>query len=677
MPKLSLKGLKDPRRRPRFIIWTGAMVMFLAAFTIAALGITSTYWFCAEVCHKVQDDTIIAYDNSSHSNIHCMSCHMPVNADPATFMLHKVTALGELYLTVTDNFELPLNNGSHLSQDAQHMGSEQCTQCHGENREITPSEGIIIDHAIHAEEDVHCTLCHNRVAHPEDFELTLPGNTKHPDFMEMTACFRCHGLEEGAAAPGECGACHPADFELKPASHRESGFFPAGHAELAREDIERVAAAAGGGHGEGEGEPGAGEGESEETTGGEDQETDAGSLFGVSPAYASEGGDGWELVSVDEVSYCGTCHLEEFCTNCHGMEIPHPDDFKETTHPEVAKAQLDRCEFCHVQSETFFCDECHHDGFDAATPWENGHAVQVQSAGITGCLETCHETQYCSDCHAEKSPFPTSHKEGDWLRRASFEERARHSETAKAEISGCEICHGQGGVESKFCTDCHKIEMPHADEFTEFHAKTGRDNPAVCANCHTFKELCSDCHHEGSSPTKPWTQVHPQTVQSMGTAGCFEKCHQKEYCVDCHTTTEVVPSSHNAGDWLKPTQADTRGRHTTSFTEAADSCVYCHGDGGAQAAFCMNCHKVDMPHPDEYPDSHGPAFAANELRKNMCTTCHKALFCDQCHHESYTGAQPWQKEHPAVVKENGADPCFECHEPTFCAACHVKLGQGS
>ena len=40
-----------------------------------------------------------------------------------------------------------------------------------------------------------CTMCHNRIAHNEDFTLTLkdPGtgepNRKHEEFMSMTACF--------------------------------------------------------------------------------------------------------------------------------------------------------------------------------------------------------------------------------------------------------------------------------------------------------------------------------------------------------------------------------------------------------------------------------------------------------------------------------------------------------
>ncbi|MBE0417264.1 MAG: hypothetical protein IBX63_05825, partial [Coriobacteriia bacterium] len=385
MAKISLAGFKDPVRRPRYIIWTGVVVLAMAAFVVTALGVTSTYWFCAEGCHKVQDDTIIAYDRSPHSKISCMACHMPVNADPITFLLHKAEALGELYLTATNKFELPLNPGSHVALDQKHMGSGQCTQCHNlANRNVTPSPGIIIDHVVHEDAEIHCTVCHNRTAHVEDFEMTTidPGtgepNQPHEDFMLMTACFRCHTLTDespgGIPAPGACSACHTPDFELKPGNHFEAGFYPRGHADMALEDIEaREAALAGDEPGE-EGE------ESEETTGTEEpaEESNDESMLSIAKAYASEGGELSEdapmyerlahLPKVAAVGYCSTCHVESrFCMDCHGMEMPHSDEFKTKTHPELVASRMDKCELCHTAADPFFCDKCHH---GTASDWE-------------------------------------------------------------------------------------------------------------------------------------------------------------------------------------------------------------------------------------------------------------------------------------------------------------------
>lgn len=365
MPKITLAGFKDPARRPRYLAWTGVIILGFAAIVIAALGATSTYWFCANGCHKVQDDTIIAYDASSHSEVSCMACHMPVGAGPITFLLHKAEALGEAYLTVTNTFHLPLNEGSHLAL-SEHMPSDQCTQCHTDNREITPGQGIIINHSIHAENDVDCTWCHNRVAHPEDFELTLPGNAKHDDFMEMTACFRCHGFGPEAAAPGACEKCHPPDFELKPESHFVAGFYQefgdsSGHAALGREEASRTAEV----------------------------------------AAPEEAGHGDELPSVESINYCSTCHrLDRFCVDCHGLEMPHPTGFDQG-HGDRGRDSPDVCANCHGTAAgggTEFCNNCHHKAGDPALPWIPQHFEVVRESGAQACFE-CHNPTFCAECH--------------------------------------------------------------------------------------------------------------------------------------------------------------------------------------------------------------------------------------------------------------------------------------
>jgi nitrate/TMAO reductase-like tetraheme cytochrome c subunit len=360
MPKLPLlAGFKDPLSRPRYIIWSGVSVLTLLIVMIVALGITSSRWFCAEGCHKVQDDTIISYSHSSHDKVSCISCHMPVNSTPVQFMMHKVEALGELYLTVTNQYELPLNAGDKLALDKSKMPSEQCTQCHDmANRKITPSPGIIINHDIHAKNGITCTYCHNRVAHKEDFKLTLPGNEKHGDFMQMEACFRCHTLtpdkktQLGLTATGKCSACHTPGFELKPASHLEAGFFPKGHGQLAKADK----------------------------------------------------------------TYCLMCHNEQqFCYGCHALPMPHPADFKKG-HGDLGKSEPQVCAKCHGQGKSAdgtlaFCDNCHHKGSVPNIPWvsltpgvPNQHPNVVKQNGATACFTGsggCHNPVFCAQCHVE------------------------------------------------------------------------------------------------------------------------------------------------------------------------------------------------------------------------------------------------------------------------------------
>jgi len=380
--RISLEGFRDPARRPRYLAWTGVAVLVLAAVMIAALGVTSTRWFCSEGCHKVQDDTILAYQRSTHSEVSCMACHMPVGASPVTFVLHKAEALGELYLTVTDNYELPLNPQSHVALE---MSSEQCTQCHNlDTRAITPASGIIIDHDVHSEEGFDCAVCHNRIAHNEDFTLTLKDpstgepNQKHEEFMSMTACFRCHDQETDGKAPGTCEACHPPEFELKPASHLEEGFYPEGHADMAMAEASRTAEATGGVESEAH-EPA----EAEESEGGGH-------------------GEALELPTVASIDYCSTCHLETFCNDCHGLPMPHPEGFNER-HGTLGGEDPESCETCHGGAQQS-CDGCHHgtsmdlpyDGSQG--PWIDLHPLAVGKIGANACYE-CHDPTYCAHCH--------------------------------------------------------------------------------------------------------------------------------------------------------------------------------------------------------------------------------------------------------------------------------------
>ena len=304
MAKISLAGFKDPVRRPRFIVWTFVVVLALAAFVIVMLGATSTRWFCSEVCHKVQDDTIAAYNASSHAEISCMACHEPVNADTFTFLVAKVKSGLEVIPTVGNTFSLPLNPGSALALKGGHeMGSQQCTQCHSGNRKVSPDPGLIIDHKVHADAGIWCTVCHNRVAHNDAAVapvLVAPNGTKnvvHPNFMQMSYCFRCHDLEgkvkmtgTGAkAAPGVCTTCHPAGFELKPASHNAADWAGAEHGTEAKKILTEMGVA------------------TAEAKKLEDE--------GIAPYLAAP------------VNECFTCHIEtKFCNTCH-------DKLKVTTTP--------------------------------------------------------------------------------------------------------------------------------------------------------------------------------------------------------------------------------------------------------------------------------------------------------------------------------------------------------
>lgn len=386
-----LDAFRNPVTRARALIWTGVAIVIFGVSFFAIVATTSSYWFCAEVCHAVQDDSINAYQNSTHNKVSCLSCHMPAGADPVTFMIHKAGALVELYYTVMGTYPIPLNPGSELSQNPDHMPSTQCTQCHNlDNRKVTPSVGIKIDHDAHKAENISCTICHNRIAHNEGEGYTPVNhdpqtgelNIGHPDFMTMTGCSRCHRLEDdGIAAetpleaPGTCETCHPTDFDLVPASHKVSDW-KGMHGEAAVEAADKVTEAAKELEAEGEGHK---EPKSDE-------------------AKATA-----EVPNIGLVNECYTCHTKTFCSDCHGgVEMPHASNFLKS-HRDEAQKNSAACINCHGAEG---CNSCHHSDpnvpgwtIDTKRPWLYQHDEAAYASGAAKCIECHTDPTYCARCH--------------------------------------------------------------------------------------------------------------------------------------------------------------------------------------------------------------------------------------------------------------------------------------
>ncbi|MHB0977724.1 MAG: NapC/NirT family cytochrome c [Candidatus Aquicultorales bacterium] len=326
--KLSLL-LKEPAFRNKIAALLIVLVGALAVMTATALTLTSTPYFCS-FCHEMGADHA-SWQKSSHKNVTCIACHIPPNI--VGFVEHKMVALTkELPSHISGSYEKPINKHSEASK---HIPNENCDQCHKmDKRKVTASPGIIIDHEAHIKKGVACATCHNRVAHP--------GLKGYEDFMKMDACYRCHGLEKNAKAPGKCETCHTPEFPLVPKNHRTKAWLtPVGgeralHTKVAKEDKKS----------------------------------------------------------------CSNCHLEAFCTSCHGMEMPHPKkDWVEGAklHSTTGRANSASCQKCHPGPD--FCAACHHKGFDSNKgTWIKLHRVQVDAKGAASCFD-CHGPTYCAHCH--------------------------------------------------------------------------------------------------------------------------------------------------------------------------------------------------------------------------------------------------------------------------------------
>lgn len=368
-----VRAFTNPATRPRAIVWSMVALLGFAVFWAVGIVGTSYEWFCTSPCHMVHDDNTLAYKASTHTNASCIACHEPANADPITMTLMKIHVLPDLPATIFGDFEVPVNPSSYVAVE---FPDDRCLQCHNlDNREVTPTQGIIIDHAVHTQNDVTCATCHNRVAHPEkDITLVL-GDRKHDDWMTMDACFRCHSLEADAKAPGACAACHPADFDLVPPSHDAEGWYARfgtskAHAAAAKEESETVAEAA--------------------------------AHFAQFEPVDEEHAEGPVLMPSSAVDSCTTCHKKSFCADCHGLPMPHPAEFA-TDHGADGYARPQVCANCHARnaaeaSGTAFCNACHHPASRPGESWQRNHRRAVIDDGANACFK-CHEPGYCEACH--------------------------------------------------------------------------------------------------------------------------------------------------------------------------------------------------------------------------------------------------------------------------------------
>ncbi len=164
-------------------------------------------------------------------------------------------------------------------------------------------------------------------------------DTHMPDRINkptMSRCFTCHGTTKTSIVQSTCETCHPPGIEQKPTSHLTSTWLPGGHAKAARED-----------------------------------------------QFA-----------------CLTCHQESFCTSCHGLEMPHPEDWATELHAVTYFDNPATCEQCHPQppDQHDFCDKCHHPTGPDDVAWRAFHPTAIANRGASNCFQ-CHSDQTCRTCH--------------------------------------------------------------------------------------------------------------------------------------------------------------------------------------------------------------------------------------------------------------------------------------
>ncbi len=113
---------------------------------------------------------------------------------------------------------------------------------------------------------------------------------------------------------------------------------------------------------------------------------------------------GWQVehggISLDDPRQCDLCHTKKSCTDCHRLEMPHPEGWArgQKGHAVFAEKQRATCTRCHDEKPDL-CSMCHHKAYDPAKgDWVRQHFLEVRKQGTVFCFG-CHSPVYCVECH--------------------------------------------------------------------------------------------------------------------------------------------------------------------------------------------------------------------------------------------------------------------------------------
>ncbi len=119
--------LNSPTQRTAvtfFSAGTLLLLIFSAFGTFKAYEYTDSDAFCGQVCHKVMEPEFIAYQNSPHSKVGCVKCHIGPGAD--WFVRSKISGAYQVYSVLFNKYSRPIPTPIENLRPAQ----ETCEQCH-------------------------------------------------------------------------------------------------------------------------------------------------------------------------------------------------------------------------------------------------------------------------------------------------------------------------------------------------------------------------------------------------------------------------------------------------------------------------------------------------------------------------------------------------------------------
>jgi hypothetical protein len=123
-PRLDFNDPKMRRVATAFSALTAVNAVILGATSFLAVEHTESVEFCGETCHTVMQPEFAAYQNSPHSRVACVECHIGPGA--SWFVRSKLDGVKQVWHTMLDTYHRPITSPIRDLRPAR----ETCEQCH-------------------------------------------------------------------------------------------------------------------------------------------------------------------------------------------------------------------------------------------------------------------------------------------------------------------------------------------------------------------------------------------------------------------------------------------------------------------------------------------------------------------------------------------------------------------
>ncbi len=115
----------DFRRLALFVaLATLANIVIAAQTSYTAVGYMDSVTFCGLTCHTVMQPEYAAYENSPHSRVECVKCHIGEGA--SWYVRSKLSGIGQVFAVAFNTYERPIPTPVHNLRPAR----ETCETCH-------------------------------------------------------------------------------------------------------------------------------------------------------------------------------------------------------------------------------------------------------------------------------------------------------------------------------------------------------------------------------------------------------------------------------------------------------------------------------------------------------------------------------------------------------------------